>query len=124
MEIVQSWVFSVSALSIGIAAKFLLEFFIPEQKEKRNLLKKVLVNGSMSIIAIVLFGSLFYNISVTAWSQDQYVYVMFQAFLAVLSLAFLLVADTMKIFINSVTEVGDDDPERLRQFEAAFFAND
>ena len=124
MEIVQSWVFPVSAFFIGIVAKFLLEFFIPEHKEKKNLLKKVLVNGSMSIIAMALFGSLIYNISTTAWSQDQYVYTMFQAFLAVLFLAFLLVADTMKIFIASVTEVGEDDPERLRKFEAAFLAKE
>ena len=108
---------------MGVAAKFLMEYFIPEQKEN-NLMKRVIVNGSMTVFALTLFGSLAHSISTTAWSTDLYVYAMFQAFLAILFVAFLLVTDAMKVFVDSVTEVGRDDPERLKAFEAALLAKD
>lgn len=119
----ESWMIPVGVFLSGVAAKFLLEFFIPEKGNSKNLLKKILIDGSMTAYVLFVMGSLANKILTSPWSEDQYVYFLFQAFLAVLFLAFLVVVDAMKVFVDTPTEDGEESIDSLERLNKAFLGD-
>lgn len=95
MENWQSWMISTIVVLIGMVAKFLLEIYLPEYKREKINIKRTGINTFMTLLLLYLFGKTAFRLYTEPWTQELEIYTLFQAFLFIGFVSFLVI---MRIF--------------------------
>jgi hypothetical protein len=119
MEYLQTGIIPISLFILGVVTKIVLEYKMSDKKDVKVSKKKIIVHGLMVLFTALMIGNIIQTGLTKTWTQDLYVYILFQAFLTTLFLAFLLVLNALKVFAASLTELTEDEKNRLKELETA-----
>lgn len=108
MEYWRSWIISSMIVLIGIAAKFILEIYLPVWRKKNIDLKKTSINSFMALFLIYLFGITVFNLSTQPWSEDLKVFAFFHLFLFSFFTGFLIIMRVFRVFFDDALGDGDN----------------
>jgi ABC-type multidrug transport system fused ATPase/permease subunit len=122
MENWQSWLVPSAVMLIGILVKFLLEIYLPENVEGKKRIKKIVINTSMTLFLLYIFGNTAYTLFNEPWSEDLKVFALFQAFLFIGLVAFLVIMRVFKIFFKDFTEDIEQGEQRLQSLRNNMFS--
>jgi len=100
MENWQSWMISTVVVLIGMVAKFLLEIYLPEFRREKVNIKRTGINTFMTILLLYLFGKTAFRLYTEPWTQELEIYTLFQAFLFIGFVSFLVIMRTFRKFFD------------------------
>ncbi|HKL39724.1 MAG TPA: hypothetical protein VJ894_03545 [Cryomorphaceae bacterium] len=121
MENLQSWLLPSIIVLIGILAKFLMEVYLPESPEGKKPIKKIFINSCMALFLLYLLGNMAFTIQTEPWSQNLKVLILFQAFLSIVLVAFLVIMRIFNDFFEDVSADSEHGERRLKQLENGIF---
>ncbi|MFT6174793.1 MAG: ABC-type multidrug transport system fused ATPase/permease subunit [Cryomorphaceae bacterium] len=121
MENWQSWLVPSAVVPIGILVKFLLEIYLPENGEGIRRIKQIVINTSMTLFFLYILGNTAYRLLNEPWSEHLMLFVLFQAFLFIGLVAFLVIMRVFKIFFKDFTEDIDQGEQRLQSLGNSMF---
>jgi len=121
MENWQNWLVPTVVVLIGILAKFLLEIYLPERGEGKKPIKKIFINSIMTLFLSYIVGNAAYTVFTEPWSEELKIYTLFQAFLFITLVAFLVIMRIFNVFFEDISDDSENGDRRLKELEHGIF---
>lgn len=103
MENWQNWIISTLIVLTGVIGSFLMEVLISEGGTQ-NRRKSMFFNAYISFFMVYIVGNMLYGIFGKPWSQDIAVFTLYQAFLFVILIAYVLVMKILRNYLKQLDE--------------------
>ncbi|MGB6034631.1 MAG: hypothetical protein WBG42_00085 [Cryomorphaceae bacterium] len=115
MENWQSWMISTIVVLIGMVAKFLLEIYLPEIRREKINIKRTGINTFMTLLLLYLFGKTAFRLFTEPWTQELEIYTLFQAFLFIGFVSFLVIMRIFRKFFDDSENDGESKGQSAKE---------